>query len=57
MSSKELIYKSTENDNLLMELTDEDLDKVIASSSINEIGKWVGYETRQNTMNKNLFGV
>ncbi|GKX68937.1 hypothetical protein [Inconstantimicrobium mannanitabidum] len=57
MSSKELIYKSSENDNLLMELTDEDLDKVIASSSINEIGKWVGYETRQNTMNKNLFGV
>ena len=41
----------------LMELTDEELDKVIASSSINEIGKWVGSETRQSTMRKDLFGV
>lgn len=57
MSSKDLMYTSSGNENFLMELTDEELDKVIASSSINEIGKWVGSETRQSTMRKDLFGV
>lgn len=55
MYSNESIEKINTNESFIMELTEDELDSVVASNSINEMGKWVGYEARQSTMNKDLF--